>query len=106
MTTIIVALIAVFGVIIGAFLNAGLEFFRFHLQTCKQNKLDTARKKILTTMLNEKKWTWRNLEKLKQVIGADEDTTIRLLIELEARGSEDGQPLWGLISRNPFPDRQ
>jgi hypothetical protein len=106
MTTIIVALIGVFGVVVGTFLTALIEYIKFRLQTSKQNKLDIARKKLLKTMLNEKQWPWRKLETLKQVIGADEDTTIRLLIELEARGSEDGQPLWGLISKNPFPDRQ
>jgi len=36
------------------------------------------------------------------VIGADEATTKRLLLEIGARGSEDGQDLWGLLERNPF----
>ena len=35
--------------------------------------------------------------------GADEQTTKRLLIEVGARASEDGQPLWGLVERNPLP---
>jgi hypothetical protein len=101
-----IALFGVFSLVVGAFLSAGIEFFKFHLETSKQNKLDIARKKLLKRMLNEEQWPWRKLETLKHVIGADEQTTIRLLIELEARGSEDGQPLWGLISKNPFPERQ
>lgn len=36
------------------------------------------------------------------VIGANEETTKRLLIELGARGSEDGNELWGLIKYHPF----
>jgi hypothetical protein len=40
------------------------------------------------------------------VIGADADTTKRLLIEIEARGSEiprdDGEEVWGLVSKHPL----
>jgi len=41
---------------------------------------------------------WRKLSTLFRVIGADRDTTTRLLIELGARGSEkrgqDGEEFW------------
>lgn len=39
---------------------------------------------------------------LSRVIGADEETTKRLLIELGARGSEKDDGLWGLIENHPF----
>lgn len=55
-------------------------------------------------MLRSPKYQWRKLETLKHVIGADEETTKRLLLEVGARASEDGQPLWGLIERNPLPE--
>ena len=106
MKIIVVALIGFIGVVVGAVLTAVKDILMFNLQTRKQNNLDMMRKKILQTMLSENQWPWRKLETLKHVIGADEATTIRLLIELGARGSEDGEPLWGLISRNPFPERQ
>ena len=62
---------------------------------------------MLTEMLNHPKWTWRELATLQHVIGADEETTKRLLLELGARASEDGKPLWGLKQRNPLPtDKQ
>lgn len=40
------------------------------------------------------------------VIGADEETTKRLLLEIGARSSEDGRPLWALIRRQPLPSSQ
>jgi hypothetical protein len=47
---------------------------------------------------------WRKLSTLSRVIGADADTTKRLLIELGARGSEkpreDNEEVWGLISKH------
>jgi hypothetical protein len=54
-------------------------------------------------MLQNPDYDWRKLDTLMHVIGADEQTTKRLLLEIGARASEDGQPLWGLISRNPLP---
>jgi hypothetical protein len=106
MKILIVAMIGVVGVVVGALLNAGSEFLKLHLLTTKQDKLDMARKKFLKSMLDNPQWPWRKLETLKHCIGADEPTTIRLLIELDARASENDPTAWGLISRNPFPDRQ
>lgn len=55
-------------------------------------------------MLRSQKYPWRKLETLMHVIGADEETAKRLLLEVGGRASEDGQPLWGLIERNPLPE--
>ena len=52
----------------------------------------------------EKGQTWRRLETLQRVIGADDKTTVRLLLEIGARGSQTGNPVWGLIARNPLPE--
>ncbi len=72
----------------------------------KETSLDEARKELLLKMLDKKKW--RHLSTLSRVIGADEDTTRRLLIEAGARSSEkertDGEEPWGLISKNPLKD--
>jgi hypothetical protein len=57
-------------------------------------------------MLKEQKYLWRTLDTLMHVIGADEKTTKRLLLEIGARASENGQPLWGLITRNPLPSEK
>jgi hypothetical protein len=59
-------------------------------------------------MLEDDRFTdhWRKLDTLSHVIGANEETTKRLLIELGARGSEDQQELWGLIKHHPFEKKQ
>jgi hypothetical protein len=48
---------------------------------------------------------WWELHTLMHVIGADEETTKRLLIEIGARGSEDGKDFWGLIKHHPFDEK-
>ncbi|MBE0544375.1 MAG: hypothetical protein IH623_23790 [Verrucomicrobia bacterium] len=103
---IVVALIGFGGVIVGAVVSIAGQFAVHWLQERPRRKADEERKKLLTKMLNHPKDTWRNLDRLKHVIGADDETTKRLLLELGARGSEDGQNLWGLLSRNPFKDEQ
>ena len=69
-------------------------------------KADEPSRKLLIQMLNHPEYPWREFETLRHVIGADERTTRRLLLEAGARASENGQPLWGLLSRNPLPDKQ
>ncbi|MCC5886787.1 MAG: hypothetical protein JJT88_10165 [Gammaproteobacteria bacterium] len=64
---------------------------------------DQPRKTLLLRMFENREHSWRRLDTLMHVIGADEETTKRLLLELGARASEDGKPLWGLIARNPLP---
>ena len=55
-------------------------------------------------MLEDDRFTdhWRKLDTLMHVIGANEETTKRLLLDIGARGSEDKQELWGLIKFHPF----
>lgn len=72
-------------------------------QNRKARALDERRTKLLRQMLKLR--DRRKLSTLARVVGADGDTTRRLLIELGARGSEkprnDGEEVWGLISK-PF----
>ena len=53
-------------------------------------------------MLRHPDQKWRTLNKLSTVVGADEDTTKRLLLEIGARASEKGDGKWGLLRRVPF----
>lgn len=92
------------GVVVGSvvtlFANVCFQWFKDR----KSIALDKARKRLLQEMLDER--PWRKLSTLSRVIGADADTTRRLLIDLEARGSEtpsdDGDEVWGLISKHPL----
>jgi hypothetical protein len=49
--------------------------------------------------------SWRTFSQCRKVIGADDETTKRLLIEVGARASEGEDNPWGLMSRNPFEDK-
>lgn len=97
-----VAIIGFVGVLAGSILSVAGQIVMHWLQTGKQNKIDDYRKDLLKRMLGHPDHTWRTFPRLMHVIGADEETTKRLLLELGARASEDGQNLWGLVSRNPF----
>jgi hypothetical protein len=73
-----------------------------------QEKGARVRKKILLEMLQDKEYKgWRRLDTLMQVIGADRETTTRLLIEIGARGSQEkGSDLWGLREQHPLGEKK
>jgi hypothetical protein len=103
-TEIEIAAIGFIGVLLGSLAAFATPVAMHFLQKRSESKQDDTRKKLLQKMLNHPERTWRKLSTLSHVIGSDEETTKRLLLELGARASEDGQSLWGLISRNPFPE--
>lgn len=94
------ALMGFLGVIIGAVLQAALQCWldeRTHRrETAAQNKLDDQRKTLLKKALQNPDYKWRKIETLSSVIGADYETTTRLLIELGARGSTSEKDVWKL----------
>lgn len=103
---VLVAFIGFAGVVVGALATALGNYMTARVKLQQQRELDNARQKVLRTMLEDDKLPWRKLDTLKHVIGADDATIMRLLLRVGARASEDGQNLWGLISRNPFPSRE
>jgi hypothetical protein len=98
------AWIGLIGAFVGGFLTIVGQLIVHWFQTRKARALDDARTKLLRQMLDVK--DWRKLSTLSRVIGADADTKRRLLIEPGARGSEkprqDGEEVWGLISKHPL----
>ena len=103
---ILIALIGVSGAIIGSLATMASQWLRDWLERRAAARRDTPRKQLLKAMLDHPQYAWRELSTLQHVIGADTATTQRLLLELGARASEDGRPLWGLISRNPLPTQR
>jgi hypothetical protein len=101
--SIVIALIGVSGAVIGSIATVAVQWLSHCLQEKAAAKRDKPRKDLLLEMLRAPQYQRRKLETLRHVIGADEEITKRLLLELGARASEDGQPLWGLIERNPLP---
>jgi hypothetical protein len=90
------------GTALGVFGSLGTTYLNAVLSRNKPDPVDEARKKLLLAMLEDDRFTWRKFHVLCHVIGADEETTKRLLLEVGARASEDGQNLWCLVSRHPF----
>jgi hypothetical protein len=99
-----IAIVGLIGGVVGGLLVIVGNLLLNWLQHRKEKALDEARKRLLEEMLNAS--DWRKLSTLFRVVGADRDTTTRLLIEIGARGSEkqreDGEEVWGLISKHPL----
>lgn len=103
-----VAVIGLAGAIIGSALTVAGNLLLHWFQNRAHKRLDNARKKLLEKMLDDNRFPnrWRKLSTLSRVIGADEETTKRLLINVDARGSEKDDGLWGLIKHHPFSEIQ
>jgi hypothetical protein len=93
---------ALIGAALGVLGSLGTTYLNARLSQGKPDPVAEARKKLLLVMLEDGRFRWRKLQVLSHVIGADEDTTKKLLLEVGARASEDGQNLWCLVSRHPF----
>jgi len=98
------AIVGLIGVIVGACLTILGNIVMHWLKQKAEAKRDEPQKTLLREMLEDQRFSgrWRKLETLVHVIGADEETTKRLLLEIGARGSEDKQDLWGLQKYHPF----
>lgn len=101
--SIVIALIGVAGAVVGSVATITAGVVAHFLERKAAEKRDKPRKVLLLEMLSKPEYTWRQFGTLMHVIGADEETTKHLLLEIGARASEDGKSLWGLVSRNPLP---
>lgn len=101
--SVIVAFIGTLGAVIGSVAATATSLANQCYSHRLERKANEPRRKLLRQMLEHQSHTWRELETLMHVIGSDEESTKRLLLEIGARASENGKPLWGLISRNPLP---
>jgi hypothetical protein len=102
------ALMVLVGVVVGSVLTLLGNIVMHCLKELALAKKDKPRKQLLTKMLEDDRFPdhWRKLDILMHVIGANAETTKRLLIELGARRSEDQQELWGLIKHHPFEKKK
>lgn len=98
-TSFWVSVVGIIGVVLGAVIAVAGNFVLHWFQDKPRRELDANRKKLLEIMLRDSRFKdrWRKLATLSRVVGADEETTKRLLIELGARGSEKEDRLWGLL---------
>lgn len=103
-TSFWVAVVGLVGVVVGAVIAVVGNIVLHKIQNGPKQRLDNGRKELLKRMLNDSRFPkgWRKLTTLSRVIGADDETTRRLLIEVAARGSEKEDGMWGLIERHPL----
>jgi hypothetical protein len=99
---LLVAVIGLLGAVIGSVATVSIQVLMFYLEQRAKAKADQPRKRLLLTMLRHPDYPWRTLDTLMHVIGADEESTKRLLLEIGARASEDGQRKWALLERKPL----
>lgn len=100
---VVIALIGIAGAVIGSVATiAGNVVLHWMKESAAANR-EKPQRDLLVAMLEHPAFQWRKLDTLMHVFGTAEQTAKRLLLEVGARASEDGQPLWGLIERNPLP---
>jgi hypothetical protein len=88
---------AIVGALVGGAASIGATFLSEYLRERRANKLDRIRKDVLKRLLSGTKYVWRPIGTLSDAIGADEETTARLLLEIGARRSlAKGRDDWGL----------
>ena len=92
------------GSIAGVSSTLGSALLSDYLRNRKAKKLDVTRKARLKDMLSIDD-RWKSIELLSAAVGASENTTKRLLLEIEARKSIGKKDTWGLLSKHPFPAR-
>jgi hypothetical protein len=85
--------------------------YKWFIVDSPRRRLEEKQKALLQKMLdpenmpvrkNAKRAEWRSLSVLADVIGADEVTAKRLLIEIGARRSTGKEDVWALIRYKPL----
>ena len=92
---------------LGSMIGAAAALVGFIVQDAiaerRAKRRDAPRRKMIRQMLENPAYEWRELETISRVIGTDRAEATRLLIAEGARGSEDGNDVWALVSRKPLP---
>lgn len=95
----------VIGALIGSASSIAATWLSEHLRNRRSNRLMEIRKETLKRLLSDPKYIWRSIETLCASIGTDAETTIGLLLEIDARkSSKSGNDVWALISKAPFSE--
>jgi hypothetical protein len=96
---------AVLGAAIGFVSGPISAWFADRLRHQRSDKADRLRRDRLLKIMNLPARKFRLLADLSKMVGADEEKTQQLLLEIGARHSlKKGSTKWVLISRSPYPD--
>lgn len=93
----------IMGAAIGASATLAGNWLSYWLQNRRADSLAAKRRQRLRQMLSGSKYKWRSIRTLAASIGADEETTAALLIEIDARASIANGESWALVARAPWP---
>ena len=93
----------IIGAVAGATISVVVPLIGAWISEHRSRKLADKRRARLRAMLNGEKFKWRSLQQLSASIGADAQTTLELLIEIDARASMANHNSWALIERAPWP---
>ena len=96
--------LGIIGVVVGSIGQFLIGHFQYQRETRAQRELDDKRKALLKQALENPPLgkEWRNIQTLSRIIGANYETTTRLLIDLGARGNEGENDVWALLSKKPL----
>jgi hypothetical protein len=95
-------LAAILGAAVGIIGTLLTTLLQHHLQTKPAKSLAEKRRARLMELLTAEGYQWRTMATLSAAIGASEEATAELLLQLDARTSDTDRKIWGLISRNPI----
>ena len=90
---IVIALVGLGGALIGSLSTLAGQFLTHHLRQSSEKKRDAPRRALLKSMLKANPAGWRRLDTLSHVIGAEPETMKRLLLDIDARASENGKDI-------------
>ena len=97
-------LAALFGSCVGGMGTFGATWLNVHLSRKKPDPAEEATKRLLRELLEHPIIDWQHLHTLSNVVGLDDQSVRRLLLEIGARGSTKDGDFWGLVSRHPLID--
>lgn len=98
------AWIGVVGVVVGGLLAPVGRLIESSVVNRGSARAEKTRKELLLKLLRSDKHSWRSLATLSSVIGTNQEATKELLLQIGARASENGKPLWALIERHPLTE--
>jgi hypothetical protein len=93
---------AVIGSAVGGLGTFAATWLSARLNRKEPNPSEEAAKALLRKLLETPGYHWRRIDTLANVVGTDEVTVRRLLLEIGARGSMRNGQYWGMTSRNPL----
>lgn len=96
----------ILGGAVGVIGTWGTTWLNHYYERSQKNESEESAKALLKELLEVPEYKWRKIDTLANVVGTNQATVRRLLLEIGGRGSVKNGSLWGLISRNPIKKAQ